>query len=325
MGFPVTEAKSSGMITITFDDAVVGQFENAYPILRDRGVKGVAFVPTAFVDRWFEGEQSMSLSQLRELADAGWEIGSHSLSHPILAYGVETKLPLPAVEAELRESRDWLVAKGFPVISFAYPGGGYNDEVAAIARKYYRYARTCERGLNEVSSADTKLKRFNLCHRNFSQWKSAVDSARSRKKWLVAMVHAVGGSDNQVPPGREGLYISRDKFIECVEYALSSGLPIRTIQEIYETYRDFPEAAAVASYCAEQAPAGVEITVEVYGDRSSVAVRDRRRGFKLRFRPQCTGKNTVLSEISKRIAFDLGLSMDEIERLVKFDVQRSEW
>lgn len=320
MGFSVTEAKSSGMITITFDDAVVGQFENAYPILRDRGVKGVMFVPTAFVGGWFEGEPSMSLSQLRELADAGWEIGSHTVSHPNLA-----QLPLPALEAELRESRDWLLANGFSVISFAYPSGRYNDEAARIARAYYRYARTCDRGLNEVSSADTKLRRFNLCHGHFSQWKSAVDAARSRKKWLVAMVHAVGGSDNQVPPGREGLYISRDEFIEGVEYALSSGLPIRTIQETYETYRDFPEAAAVTSNCPEQAPAGVEIRVEVYSDSCTVTVRDRRRGFKLRFRPECTGKNTILSEISKRIAFDLGFSMDEIERLAKFEVQRSEW
>ena len=319
--FPMADLKSSGMITITFDDALVCQFDNGYPLLRQHGVKGVMYVTTGLVGQWYEGQRCMSLSQLHELADAGWEIGSHTVSHPKLASGERTKLPVTALEAELRESRDWLLANGFSVISFAYPYGSYNDEVAKIARSYYRYARTCDRGLNEVSSANTKLKRFNLCHRNLSQWKSAVDSAALLNKWLIAMIHSVTESESEIPSGKEGLYISKTQLAECVQYAQCSGLPVRTVQEVYDLYADLPESVETTAVPSQQPAAGVDIKVEFNGPMAGVTVRDERRGFKLKFQHNSTEKRAILSEISKRTAFDLALSVAEIEKLARFEIR----
>jgi len=317
----MADVKISGLITMTFDDALLCQFDNGYSLLCEYGLKGVVYVPTGLVGQWFEGQRLMNLSQLQELANAGWDIGSHTVSHPNLVSGGRTKLPLAALEAELRESRDWLLAKGFSVISFAYPYGSYNDEVATIARRYYRYARTCERGLNEVSSANTKLKRFNLCQRNLKQWNSAVDSALSLNKWLIAMIHGVTESESGIPSGKEGLYICKTELAECVQYAQCSGLPVRTVQEVYDLYADLPETVETTSVPSQQPPAGVDIRVEFNGPVASVTVRDERRGFKLRFQHNSTEKRAILSEISKRTAFDLALSVQEIEKLARFEIR----
>jgi peptidoglycan/xylan/chitin deacetylase (PgdA/CDA1 family) len=240
----MADITASGLITITFDDGVLSQLENGYPVLNQNRVKGVVFIPTGFVGGWFEGQPSMSLNQLRELSSVGWEIGSHTVSHARLAHkDGRTRLALTALEAEVRESREWLVANGFSVMSFAYPAGRYNDEVEGITARYYRYIRTSERGLNEVSSGRTRLKVFNLCQKNIDQWQQAIDVAVASKKWLIPVIHRVAEDPDEIPSGQESLWIARGDLAECLQYALSSGLPVRTFQEVDSARQGRDDAA----------------------------------------------------------------------------------
>ena len=71
----------------------------------------------------------MSWDQLREVADAGWEIGAHTCSHPFL-----TELGDAEVSRELREARAWCeehMARSCPTL--AYPYSDWNPRVAAAA------------------------------------------------------------------------------------------------------------------------------------------------------------------------------------------------
>lgn len=245
----MVDRRALGLITITFDDGLLCQFENGYPILRGNRVKGVAFIPTGLVGDWYEGQPVMGLSHLRELSSAGWEIGSHTVSHPHLVKRERTQLSLPALEAELRESREWILANGFSVISLAYPFGRYNDEIAGIASRYYRYVRTTEEGLNEFSPENTRLRAFNLSQKTIERWKLAVNRALALKKWLIVTIHSVVESANQIRSGQESLCITRDALAECLQYALSSGLPVRTFHEVYKMCRDLPETVERTGGC----------------------------------------------------------------------------
>jgi peptidoglycan/xylan/chitin deacetylase (PgdA/CDA1 family) len=71
----------------------------------------------------------MTVAQLREVADAGWEIGSHTRTHPWLPQlDAETlRDELVRSRAELRE------AFGIPCRSLAYPFGAHDDRVVAAA------------------------------------------------------------------------------------------------------------------------------------------------------------------------------------------------
>jgi peptidoglycan/xylan/chitin deacetylase (PgdA/CDA1 family) len=69
----------------------------------------------------------MSWEELRSLADAGWEIGAHTRTHPHL-----TELDDAALDEELRASRrDCESALGLPCRSFAYP---FSDEDPRVVR-----------------------------------------------------------------------------------------------------------------------------------------------------------------------------------------------
>lgn len=119
-------------VVITFDDGYEDNVLHSMPMLVQEGLKATFFVTSGFVGerperpprgtRLYGDRRMMSRSQLRELADAGMEIGSHTRSH-VNVRGVLRDDPTRAM-AELKGSREELEEiLGRPVTSFAYPNG----------------------------------------------------------------------------------------------------------------------------------------------------------------------------------------------------------
>ena len=68
-------------VVITLDDGYRSVYDTAYPILKKYGFTATLFVYTDFVGM---GKSAMTWDQLRDMKADGFEIGSHSLSHPDL-------------------------------------------------------------------------------------------------------------------------------------------------------------------------------------------------------------------------------------------------
>ena len=91
-------------------------------------------------------------THVRALIDAGWELASHTISHPDL-----TTLPAAALEREVAESR-WQLQRQFhvPVHFFCYPSGRYNATVlAAVRAAGYRGATSTRLGLGRPNELFT--------------------------------------------------------------------------------------------------------------------------------------------------------------------------
>jgi peptidoglycan/xylan/chitin deacetylase (PgdA/CDA1 family) len=133
-------------LAVTFDDSYRSVFERAFPLLRAMGVPATVFAPTALVgtgapmswpgiERWLDGPYApelvgMSWGELGELADAGWEIGSHTRSHARL-----TELGAEALAEELRGSREDCERQlGRPCQTLSYPYGAVNSHVVGAAQ-----------------------------------------------------------------------------------------------------------------------------------------------------------------------------------------------
>ncbi len=110
-------------IIITFDDGDLSVYTAAFPIMQKYGLTGVVYI----VGNYMNTEGYMSAEQIKELAAAGWEVGSHSRSHRELP-----KLP-PAVQREeiVQARQDLQEATGAPVLTFAYPYGLMNNAVGS--------------------------------------------------------------------------------------------------------------------------------------------------------------------------------------------------
>ena len=128
------EAAASGSYAsrFTFDDGHISHFEQARPLLNEAGVHGVFFI----VPTWLGKPGYMEAAHVRQLAAEGHEIGSHSLTHPMLPSCSPEQL-----HQELEGSRKHLEdATGSPVGSLSFPGGRYNRRVleACTAAGYSR-------------------------------------------------------------------------------------------------------------------------------------------------------------------------------------------
>ncbi len=126
-------------VIITFDDGYESVYRAAFPLLRQLGFRAVVFVIAGFLDGWNDWDlhpgrmrvRHLSREQVRELVSAGWEIGSHGLTHRALAH-----LPPEQVRAELAGARERLSALARePVVTVAYPFGIQNPQVREISRE----------------------------------------------------------------------------------------------------------------------------------------------------------------------------------------------
>lgn len=80
-----------------------------------------------------EDMQFLSKSEVLELLDDGWSIGSHGVTHRPLA-----ELGLEEIEAELKNSKTTLETQfGTIVRSVSYPNGSYDVRIIDCAQKYY--------------------------------------------------------------------------------------------------------------------------------------------------------------------------------------------
>jgi peptidoglycan/xylan/chitin deacetylase (PgdA/CDA1 family) len=116
-------------IIITFDDANEDNYTNAFPIMKKYGFTGILYVPFNYIGT----NDYLTADQIKEMAAAGWEVGSHSLNHSINF----PTLGSAALRSEIVDSRKKLTALlGLPILTFAYPFG----DASGAAIDYVHFA-----------------------------------------------------------------------------------------------------------------------------------------------------------------------------------------
>jgi peptidoglycan/xylan/chitin deacetylase (PgdA/CDA1 family) len=141
----VTTKRAGRTVVVTFDDAYRSVLSTALPLLARWGFPATVFAPTSFVgtgrpmkwpgvDHWVGTDHEdellgLSWDELKYLAEQGWEVGSHTCSHPKLPELDDARLAF-----ELRESKRVCERElGLTCTSLAYPFGAVDDRVVAAA------------------------------------------------------------------------------------------------------------------------------------------------------------------------------------------------
>jgi len=114
-------------IMLTFDDTDLGQYTVGFPELKKYGFKAVFFIMTVSLNR----PNYMSKEQVKELADAGNTIGSHTWDHHnVKQYqGKDWEMQIDKPTKQLE------AITGKPIRYFAYPFGLWNKQAIPELKK----------------------------------------------------------------------------------------------------------------------------------------------------------------------------------------------
>ena len=131
-------------VVLTFDDAYLDFYDNAWPLLKKYGFKPTVFIPVDFVDghadwdrEFGEPAKIMSWDQIIELQGQGVNFGSHSCGHRRMSTMSETE----ALE-DAGRAKDILEQKlGVEVLDYCYPYAAASKQAQLIiASAGYRSA-----------------------------------------------------------------------------------------------------------------------------------------------------------------------------------------
>lgn len=132
-------------VHISFDDGCLSVLTSGLSILQQHGARATLFVTTDPGSQVFPpddpGQRRMTDEELGRWTAAGFELGSHGVTHKPLHM-----LPDEELTAELKGSRETLERMlGQPVRHLAIPGNWYDDRVLAEARRCGYGAVWCSR------------------------------------------------------------------------------------------------------------------------------------------------------------------------------------
>jgi peptidoglycan/xylan/chitin deacetylase (PgdA/CDA1 family) len=185
----ISQPPDGKVLAVTFDDAYRSVVRLALPIMTEYGLPGTVFAPTSYIgaerpmrwpgiDRWHGTPHEAELipcswPELEQLLEAGWEVGSHTRTHPRLPELTDGELMTELSESR-RECEERL---RIPCRSIAYPYGAVDRRVAdAVAAAGYSFAAELP-GSFRTPSAPLRWPRVGVYHRD-SQWRFRLKAAR---------------------------------------------------------------------------------------------------------------------------------------------------
>jgi len=154
-------------VALTFDDGLKSVLTESKPLMDKHGFVGTAFLISESVG----GKGHLTWEDVAELEKAGWEIGSHTVSHIN-----PTKVSAEKLAEELAGSKATLEEHtASKVISLAYPYGNYDNDVMREVREAgYRIAFSIDRGPADQTDDPMRVPRQMVVKGNsmktFTRW-----------------------------------------------------------------------------------------------------------------------------------------------------------
>jgi peptidoglycan/xylan/chitin deacetylase (PgdA/CDA1 family) len=155
-------------VCITFDDGPMSVLTVSKPLMDKHGYVGAAFLIAGSVG----ARGNLDWDDVAELEEAGWEIGSHTVSHIH-----PTRVSADKCAEEFENSRETIREhiEG-DCVAIAYPYGLYDDETLQITRDAgYRIGFTIDRGPADQTDKPLLIPREMLVDGN---------SMRTFRRWL---------------------------------------------------------------------------------------------------------------------------------------------
>lgn len=224
-------SKTKSCVTIIFDDISEWDYTKLFPILKEKNVRIGQACLIDWVGTTNNSTPFATWEQIKEMAEFGNEIISHSIRQDI-HYTALTDIEL---NNYFLQSRDALRSKGYNSDIIAYTWGDSDVRIRKFARKYYRCAFAITGSETVKYSNGSTLDTYNIARVGLngedapqSQFpsntdsieylKARVDYAKANNQWLVFMGHSFMFTDTSKNKTQQ--------FKDLIDYIKSVGLDI---------------------------------------------------------------------------------------------------
>lgn len=245
-------------ISFSFDDGYRTVYDNAFFYMQKKNITGTVYVITDKIGH----RDYLNIDQICELYENGWEIASHTHTHPRM-----NRLSQSELRFELEHSKQMLqdlirehTGSDYAVKGFAYPYGDANAigiREILVSMKYYKYARinanrmSGNKHIVESSINNPPYTRYFLLGRNpwfggIDDFKLNIKTAIDSNGWYIFYTHSVDQSSRPTD----------SEFIEMRDYAAKlreeGKMYIKTIEEVLsaqsELFCDIFPASNIDNY-----------------------------------------------------------------------------
>lgn len=172
-----------GIVSLTFDDGAINQFNDALPILRKYEVPATFYLITGELD-------SLKKNAIKRNITKEYELGSHTVYHSDLL-----KIEPDSAHKEMIISSDYLKSNfgSDAGLTFAYPWGNYNKTIKKRAGKVYLAARSTDIGYNSQTNPDRFVLKMQAFTNDVSitRANSWILNASNNRLWLIEMLHGI--------------------------------------------------------------------------------------------------------------------------------------
>jgi peptidoglycan/xylan/chitin deacetylase (PgdA/CDA1 family) len=177
--------------SICFDDFPRSAWIQGRAILQHHDATATYYVAGRFCGQVEDGLEYYTADDLRQIRDAGHEIGCHTFSHK---RGIGSAAMVTDVTRNQAFVRDML--GNYRLTSFAYPYGEVSVPSKLLLSRRFASCRGIRTGVNAglVDLAQLKAVGLEKCWWNPARIETEVEAAMRRRGWIIFFTHDISDS-----------------------------------------------------------------------------------------------------------------------------------
>lgn len=185
----------SGVASFTFDDGFISQWSTAKPLMDSKSYTATAYVIKERID---SSADYLSLEQLKNLHEGGWEIAAHAFAQSTHLNSYTGLASENDLRNDIVSMREWLIANEFSGYDHcAFPKGEFTGaafDVLNVVDDYFISCRTINQRHRETipPSNPHKLRVFYITNATtLTDVQTAIDNAVDNKEWIILSFHKI--------------------------------------------------------------------------------------------------------------------------------------
>lgn len=220
----MTPTADQGYVMLTYDDNVRSHYTNVFRMFEERDMQGVLCVIPPTLNR----PERLSIDQLREMRDAGWDVSVHAER----SEGLAEMDPAEARDA-LESDQEYLNNRGFPdgARFHTVPYHSANQEIVDIAREYYEMNSYFGGTPNAVPFTDPMhLSRVDM--HDVDNFTSMIDIAAEHNQLAIGLAHGVVPEDELDESPLADM--TTERLAELLDYIEESDVQLVTASDLID-------------------------------------------------------------------------------------------